>query len=126
MKKMALFSLTVLLSACTNPLISQPDPISGVFKGTLPCADCEKIEAELTLNADNTYEYHTVYYKKGQEHPFTDKGKYSWDQNRKNVIRLESSDNLAILINDSHAELCGPDGKPVEGKQDYRLQKVAQ
>lgn len=125
MKKLAIVALATILSACST-LIPANKTTSGVFKGTLPCADCEKIEAELTLNKDSTYEYHTVYHKRGKEYPFTDKGKYSWDKERNNVVRLENSANLAVLISDTHAELCGPDGKPVEGKQDYRLPKVAQ
>lgn len=123
MKKMAFLALATLLSACSS--FAPQKGVSGVFKGTLPCADCEKIEAELTLNPDNSYEYHTVYYKRGQEYPFTDKGKYSWDKQNPNVVRLENSENLAVLISESHAELCGPDGKPVQGKPDYRLQKIA-
>lgn len=127
MKKMALLTITAFLVACSNPITtSQPQPVSGVFKGTLPCADCEKIEAELTLNDDSTYEYYTVYHKNGKEHPFTDKGNYSWDKKRKNVIRLENSENLAIQINETHAELCGPDGKPAEGTSNYQLKKIAQ
>lgn len=123
MKKIALVAFATLLSACST--LSTDKTVSGVFKGTLPCADCEKIDAVLTLNADKSYEYHTVYLKRGQEYPFTDKGTYSWDAQNKNVIRLDNS-NLAMLITDTHAELCGTDGKPVEGKQDYRLQKVAE
>lgn len=126
MKKLAFITIAALLSACSTLSPQAEKSVSGVFKGTLPCADCEKIEAELTLNQDNSYEYHTVYFKRGKEYPFTDKGKYSWDKERENVIRLESSENLAVLVNDTYAELCGPDGKPVEGKQDYRLKKVAQ
>lgn len=120
---MAFLALATLLSACSS--FAPQKGVSGVFKGTLPCADCEKIEAELTLNQDNSYEYHTVYYKRGQEYPFTDKGKYSWDKQNPNVVRLENSENLAVLISETHAELCGPDGKPVQGKSDYRLQKIA-
>lgn len=123
MKKMAFLALATLLSACSS--FAPQKGVSGVFKGTLPCADCEKIEAELTLNQDNSYEYHTVYYKRGQEYPFTDKGKYSWDKQNPNVVRLENSENLAVLISETHAELCGLDGKPVQGKSDYRLQKIA-
>lgn len=126
MKKLAFIALATLLSACTS-FVSQTakEPISGVYKGVLPCADCEKIDAELTLNQDGSYEYHTVYLKRGKEYPFTDKGNYSWDSQNKNVVRLDNS-NLSVLITDTHAELCGADGKPVEGKQDYRLPKIAE
>lgn len=122
MKKIALIALSGLLGACS--LLPQKN-VSGTFKGTLPCADCEKIEAELVLNSDNTYEYHTVYFKKGQEHPFSEKGQYRWDKNKDNVIHLENSGNLSLQINETYAEFCGPDGNTVKGKSDYRLNKTA-
>lgn len=122
MKKIALIALATLLSACSA---LSTKSVSGTFKGTLPCADCEKIDAELVLNNDNSYEYHTVYFKKGQEYPFTDKGKYSWDKTKPNVIRLENSGGLLLQVNDTHVEYCGPDGNTIKGKADYRLNKVA-
>lgn len=123
MKKIALISLAVMLSACTQLLPG--NTVSGTFKGILPCADCEKIEAELTLNKDNTYEYNTVYFKRGQEYPFSEKGKYSRDKVNSNVVHLENSGGLIVQVSDTHAEFCGPDGKPVQSKHDYRLKKVA-
>lgn len=122
MKKIALIALAVLLGACSS--FTQKS-VSGTFKGTLPCADCEKIEAELVLSKDNTYEYNTVYFKKGQEHPFSEKGKFTWDQTKPNVIRLESMGNLTLQISDTHAEFCGADGTPVKSKHSYKLTKVA-
>lgn len=122
MKKIALIALATLLSACSA---LSTKSVSGTFTGTLPCADCEKIEAELVLNSDNSYEYHTVYFKKGKEFPFSEKGKFVWDKNKENVIHLENSGGLVLQINDTHAEFCGPDGNTIKGKSDYRLTKVA-
>ena len=126
MKKLAFLALATLLSACSNVIPQSAPPVAGVFKGALPCADCEKIDAELILNSDYTYEYYTAYHKKGKEYLFTDKGTYHWDAQQRNVIRLANSGNLAVLVNDAHAEICGADGKPAKGKTHYRLQKVAQ
>lgn len=60
MKKMILVSIATLLSACS---MLPPKSVSGTYEGTLPCADCEKIEAKLVLNADKTYQYNTLYFK---------------------------------------------------------------
>lgn len=49
-----------MLGACS--LLPQKS-VSGTYAGELPCADCEKIQAQLTLNADKTYQYDTVYFK---------------------------------------------------------------
>lgn len=38
---------------------------NGTYKGTLPCADCEGIETELTLNLDGNYLYKATYLGKG-------------------------------------------------------------
>ena len=50
----------------------------GVYKGTLPCADCEGIQTELTLNTDETYKLVTTYLGKGDGNTFTKEGKFSW------------------------------------------------
>jgi uncharacterized lipoprotein NlpE involved in copper resistance len=39
---------------------------AGVYKGTLPCADCEGIQEEIRLNDDLTYEMVSTYLGKGE------------------------------------------------------------
>ena len=80
----------------------------------------------LILNADNTYQYNTVYFKNSKEHAFTDKGKFTWDQNKSNVIRLEQdSGNLAFQVTDGYAEICDTSGNVVKNSQlNYKLLKV--
>lgn len=124
MKKVAFVALSAtFLGACS--LLPQKT-VSGTFQGDLPCADCEKIKAELILNSDNTYQYNTVYFKNSQEYAYTDKGKYTWDANKANVIRLEKdSGNLAFLISNQYAEVCAADGSVVSNsKHNYKLTKV--
>ena len=38
----------------------------GTYAGTLPAADCDGIQVELTLNSDTTYDLHTLYLKEGE------------------------------------------------------------
>lgn len=113
-------TFTTLLSACS---ILPQQGVSGTYKGTLPCADCEKIEAELVLNQDKTYQYHTVYHKNQEKHRYIEKGVYEWDANKPKVLRLTNSANLAILIGDHHAELCDSQGNPSQTHK-YQLQKI--
>lgn len=52
---------------------------SGTYKGLTPCADCEGIETELTINQDGSYLLKTSY--KGKEmNNFAEKGNFKWDE----------------------------------------------
>lgn len=129
MKKIVLIALTTLLGACST---LSDKTISGTFKGTLPCADCQKIEAELILNADKTYQYRTVFFKRKEQHPFIEKGVYVWDQNKPNTIRLHSAKedhnsalpDILLKISDTGVEMCDENGKVPYGNN-YKLSKVA-
>jgi uncharacterized lipoprotein NlpE involved in copper resistance len=51
----------------------------GTYRGTLPCADCEGIYTELSLNPNQTYKLITRYIgKKGPAYVFS--GKISWNK----------------------------------------------
>ncbi|MEZ4888616.1 MAG: META domain-containing protein [Chitinophagales bacterium] len=69
----------------TNP--SNPDPghhsqnsldWEGIYQGILPCADCEGIQTEITLNKNLTYIYKTKYLGK-EDTIFEKKGGFVWD-----------------------------------------------
>lgn len=53
----------------------------GTYTATLPCADCEGIYTELTLNADNTYRMKSVYQgvPAGTQDTFEESGAYTWN-----------------------------------------------
>ena len=123
MKKLTVIGFSALLGACS--LLPQKN-VAGTYQGDLPCADCEKIQAELILNADSTYQYNTVYFKKGKQYPFQDKGKFVRDANKPNIIRLdEKSSNLTFQINENDAEICGIDGQVVKNSNhNYKLTKT--
>ncbi len=125
MKKLLLLTTVTLLGACS---VLPNKTVSGTYQGTLPCADCEKIEAKLTLNADNSYQYDTVYFKNKKQHEFSEKGTFEWDKNKENVIRLDkSAGNLALHVGDNHVELCDAEGNTVKQEGvNYKLQKVAE
>ena len=122
MKKIALVLTAGLLGACS---MFPNKNVAGTYQGELPCSDCDKIQAELVLNADNTYQYNTVYFKNGKQYPFIDKGKFTWDKQKSDVIRLEQdSGNLLLKVTDSYAELLDADGNPVVNTQlNYKLMK---
>ena len=49
----------------------------GIYKGVLPCADCQGIATALTLNNDNTYVLTTKYLGKDSV-GHQEKGNFSW------------------------------------------------
>lgn len=52
---------------------------AGVYKGVVPCADCEGIETSITLHADKTFMLSTRYMGKKQT-AIEEKGSFSWNE----------------------------------------------
>lgn len=59
----------------------------GVYKGTLPCADCEGLETKIAINENETYSVEIKYLGKG-ENVFVKKGTFSWNKEG-NTIELK-------------------------------------
>jgi len=55
----------------------------GTYKGTLPAADAEGMETTITL-MDSTFTKDVVYI--GKKGKFSDKGKYSWNEDGNTII----------------------------------------
>ncbi len=51
---------------------------AGTYKGITPCADCDGIETELTINMDSTFSHSAKYLGKGDGTPVVTTGKYNW------------------------------------------------
>ncbi|WP_301098907.1 copper resistance protein NlpE [Otariodibacter sp.] len=121
MKTLAVFGITALLSACS---LLPEKTVSGTYKGTLPCADCEKIEANIILNNDKTYQYNAVFFKNKEQYPFIEKGTYEWYPEKTDVLKLSDSRNLTLHITDSYIELYDAEGNAPESGLSYKLEKV--
>lgn len=64
----------------------------GTYTGTLPCADCEGIKTEITLNTDNTYQKTSEYL--GAEAAGTtdsENGTFEWNTDG-NTVTLQSNE----------------------------------
>ncbi len=64
----------------------------GVYKGVLPCADCEGIQTTITLNENFTYSIKTQYLGKGAK-VFEQNGMYKWND-KVNMLVLGDSENV--------------------------------
>lgn len=89
----------------------------GVYRGTLPCADCEGIVAEIRLNEDLTYERVMTYLGKG-DNRFTDNGSFEWDEtgSRVRLISATSSgdaDNW-FKVGENQLIMLDIEGNPIE------------
>jgi len=61
---------------------------NGVYRGILPCADCEGIETRVVLKRDGTFQRSLKYLGK-ENGLFTDEGEFLWDESG-NKITLKS------------------------------------
>lgn len=52
---------------------------AGVYKGTVPCADCEGIETTITIANDSSYVLSLNYLGKKGAAPIEKKGTFSWN-----------------------------------------------
>jgi uncharacterized lipoprotein NlpE involved in copper resistance len=59
----------------------------GTYFGVIPCADCEGIRVQITLN-DNTYQVSYQYLGKEDVTPEQFSGKFSWDESS-NIVTLD-------------------------------------
>ncbi len=67
----------------------------GAYQGVLPCADCDGVQFELTLNADKTYELKQTYLGKKETLADTFKGNYSLQDN---IIKLDGLKDMSNLF----------------------------
>lgn len=85
----------------------------GIYKGTLPCADCEGIEVALTLGKDQKATYLTNYLGKADGR-FTERGTY---EIKDGILILKTDqETLQFAVSENKISLLGQDGKPAEGK----------
>ena len=77
----------------------------GTYKGTLPCASCEGIDTEITLNKDGTYIEKTMYIttKPGGGEVDTETGTFVWDAAGTTVTLTETDDDGEVDEDDRKA-----------------------
>lgn len=89
---------------------------AGTYKGILPCADCEGIETELTLNKNLTFVILTNYLGKADSKFFEEKGSFSWNENGSKIILLgiENRPN-AYFVGENKLFQLDMDGNRIDG-----------
>ena len=99
----------------------------GRYAGLLPCADCEGIQTQLTLNADKTYVLEEHYVKNGRAlHPSKATGRFQFDAKKPSLIRLENTSPTRVyFIGEGYAEARDAQSRDkISSQLNYRLQQT--
>lgn len=100
-----LFSFLLLMSCSTQksakPIESTDNSQTsldwdGIYRGTLPCADCSGIKTTVYLMRDQTFKMVSEYLGKDGQ-PFETKGKFSWNS-AGNTVTLNSGNGKDIFF----------------------------
>jgi uncharacterized lipoprotein NlpE involved in copper resistance len=89
----------------------------GVYKGILPCADCEGIATEINLKDNNSYIIKRLYLGK-EEMFFEETGDLQWTEDGSTVVLTNAKDGNATLykVGENHLRQLDLEGKPIEGE----------
>ncbi len=127
-------SVAIGLLACQNPSESMNDnqaseqilTWSGVYKGTLPCADCSGIKTTLKLKQDKTYEKYESYLGKDNSN-FQEEGTFTVTDDGKKIILTDNSQNKTqYAVGENQLILLDQEGKQSTSPlaDQYRLYKL--
>jgi copper homeostasis protein (lipoprotein) len=84
----------------------------GVYRGMIPCADCEGIETVLVLKADNTYLHQTRYKGKSSD-VSNDSGVFTWSADGRsvtlgqNVQHFQVGENTLVMLDSQGKRITG-------------------
>lgn len=137
MKKIILLVLLALLYSCQKQSAAEKKPEAkivnyklkgdyvGIYKGILPCADCQGMITELAINENSTFCLKTKYDGKGEK-VFMHKGHFTWNKNGTIIILtdIENAPNQYLVGKNTLTQL-SMTGKITQGSfaDDYILSK---
>ena len=97
-----------------------------MYKGILPCADCEGVETEIIVNGDLTYVKKTKYLGKEDFKGIDQKGSFTWNKEGSTIILqgINEESNQYIVGENTLTHL-DMEGKIITGDlaQNYILKK---
>lgn len=90
---------------------------SGVYEGTLPCADCEGIKTVIELKEDNTYTISQTYLKGPvNTEEFKNNGTFSWDEAGLKVILKNGEETSQYKVGENQITMLNANGEMAEGE----------
>ena len=128
-----LAAVTLLVGACANTSQQHPDPAHnarnaldwmGVYRGVLPCADCEGIETVIILRGDGNYTSQSKYLGRSDE-IFSSQGRIEWNA-AGHTITLPEQD-VRYFVAENRLIHLARDGSHIQGAlaSQYTLNKLA-
>ncbi|WP_181893740.1 copper resistance protein NlpE [Bergeyella zoohelcum] len=96
----------------------------GTYEGIVPCASCEGIKKELTMNADNSYRMVSEYLGE-KEAQFDEQGNVEWDATKKFGTFKDHKDttNVSVFRFENGSAYLVSEVGDMEIKQEYKLTK---
>ncbi len=90
---------------------------AGVYKGVVPCADCEGIETLIVLNGDNTYLLRTTYLGQPDASAIEKTGSLTWNTEG-NTVSLNGIENAPnqYFVGENKITQLDMTGNKIEGK----------
>ncbi|MBB5634923.1 putative lipoprotein NlpE involved in copper resistance [Pedobacter cryoconitis] len=89
----------------------------GIYKGIVPCADCEGIETTIVLGKELTYSIKTKYLGKSDAKVFEEKGKFSWDKSGQIITLNDIKDGPnKYFVGENKIIQLDMEGKEITGK----------
>lgn len=109
--------------AAGNSETENSQDLSGVYKGTMPAADCPGIEVRITLNGDSTFESCNKYIERDEFH---EEGNYSIEGNILTMVTDDGSDTAYYKMYDDCIVMLDRDKKEIDSPfaEMYRLRKM--
>ena len=87
----------------------------GIYRGTIPCADCEGIKATVYLMRDKTFK--TIYDYLGKEaEPVEIKGKFTWNKEGNSITLQSGKDKSIYFVGENTLTQLDQDGKKMTGE----------
>jgi|SRR5690606_37622702 len=93
----------------------------GVYKGVLPCADCEGIEIEVKLSEDNSYVVKRLYLGK-DDNIFEENGILEWTEDGGSIVLTEKVKGSPTLfkVGENYLLHLNQKGEIIEGEMAER------
>lgn len=124
-----LISFVIILSACSlfqNK--SKNQDWVGIYRGVMPCADCEGIKTQLELRSNNKYILTQKYMRKNDT-IFKHKEDFDWNKKTK-IISLNNSTNLNLnfkyIYENNKLKLLDSEGNKIQSEFEdlYSLKRI--
>ncbi|GAA5646071.1 copper resistance protein NlpE [Vibrio proteolyticus] len=97
---------------------------NGTYSGILPCADCEGLETNLTLNTDGSYSLDQTYLGKGEE-KYHSEGSFSWDNSGSVITLSDEAEPNQYFVAENELMKLDSNGQHITGElaDQYNLTK---